>query len=159
MTAATSAPVGGGCLSTRKEVLAPVLTEGVRTRSSKNAAATPAAHNVLYDPPVRPAAREKPWMWRTRARHDRCPCGEWIATPPPSSRRQRQRRCRSHPSRGTGHAVAGGACSRPAPSTRSSPPSQGWRTPFSPECWRKKRATSPCGRRGPNSAHPPPQRG
>jgi hypothetical protein len=43
--------VGGGCLSTGEEVLAPILTEGVRTRPSKNAAAAPAAHDVLYDPP------------------------------------------------------------------------------------------------------------
>jgi hypothetical protein len=51
--------VGGGCLSTREEVLAPVLTEGVRTRPSKNAVAAPTAHDVLYDPSMRPAAQEK----------------------------------------------------------------------------------------------------
>jgi hypothetical protein len=48
---------------------------GVRTRPSKNAATTPTAYGVLYDPPVRPAAREKPWMWRTCAWRDRRPCG------------------------------------------------------------------------------------
>jgi hypothetical protein len=30
---------------------------GVRTRPSKNAAATPVAYGVLYDPPVRPVGR------------------------------------------------------------------------------------------------------
>jgi hypothetical protein len=56
MTAATSAPVGGGCLSTREEVLAPVLTTGVRTRPTKNAAAAPATYDVLYAPPPGAAA-------------------------------------------------------------------------------------------------------
>jgi hypothetical protein len=131
----------------------------VRTIPSKNATAAPAAYDVLYDPPVWPTAREKPWMWQTCARRDRRTCGGRTTTPRPSSRRQRWRRRRSHPSRGTGHAAAGDACSRPAPCTRSSPPSQGWRTPFSPECWRKKWAASPCGMQGPNSARPPPRRG
>jgi hypothetical protein len=51
MTTTTSAPVGG-CLSMREEVLAPVLTVGVRTRPSKNTAAAPApaVYDVLYDP-------------------------------------------------------------------------------------------------------------
>jgi hypothetical protein len=53
---------------------------GVRTRPSKNAAATSTAYDVLYDPPdgvgtVRPAARGTPRMWRTCARRDRRPCG------------------------------------------------------------------------------------
>jgi hypothetical protein len=34
-----------------EEVLAPVLTAGVRTRPSKNVAAAPTAYDVLYDPP------------------------------------------------------------------------------------------------------------
>jgi hypothetical protein len=46
-----------------REVLAPILTAGVRTRPSKNAATAPVAYDVLYGPPVRPPAREKPWMW------------------------------------------------------------------------------------------------
>jgi hypothetical protein len=104
---------------------------------------------------VRPAVREKPWMWRTCARRDRRPCGGRTATPQPSSRRQYRRRHQSHPGRGASHAAANGACSRPTPRSRSSPPPQGWWTPFSPECWRKKRAASPCGRRNPNSARPP----
>jgi hypothetical protein len=36
------------------------------------------------------------------------------------------RRHQSHPSQGARHAVADGACSRPAPRRRSSPPPQGW---------------------------------
>jgi hypothetical protein len=116
---------GRRCLSMREEVLAPVLTEGVRTRPSKNEAAAHAACDVLYDPPVWPVAREKPWMWQTCARRDHRPCGGGTTTSRPNGRRQRQRRRRSHPSRGTGHAVAGGACSRPVPRTRSSPPTQG----------------------------------
>jgi hypothetical protein len=59
---------------------------GVRTRPSKNAAATSTAYDVLYDPPdgvgtVRPVARETPRMWQTCARRDRRPCGRRIATP------------------------------------------------------------------------------
>jgi hypothetical protein len=53
----TSAPVGGGCLSTHKGVLAPVRPTGVRTRPSKNVAATAAAYDLLYGPPVRSAGR------------------------------------------------------------------------------------------------------
>jgi hypothetical protein len=125
-TAATSAPMGGSCLSTREEVLAPVLTAGVRTRPSKNAATAPAAYNVLYRPLVRPPVQEKPWMRWTYARRDHRPCGGRAATPQPNGRRQRRRRCRGHPSRGTGHAAANGTCSRPDPRTRSPPPPQGW---------------------------------
>jgi hypothetical protein len=67
--------MGGGCPSTRKEVLTPDLTEGVRTRPSKSAATTPTAYDVLYNPPVWPTAREKPWMWPTCARRNRRLCG------------------------------------------------------------------------------------
>jgi hypothetical protein len=56
-------PTNGGRPSASDEVLTPVLTAGVRTRPSKNAVAAPTAYDVLYDPPVRPAAREKPWVW------------------------------------------------------------------------------------------------
>jgi hypothetical protein len=59
----------------REEVLAHVLAAGVRTRPSKNAATTPVEYDVLYDPPVRPAAREKPWVWPTRVRRDCRSCG------------------------------------------------------------------------------------
>jgi hypothetical protein len=97
----------------REEVLAPVLTAEVRTRPSKNAVAAPTVYDVLYDPPVRPAAREKTWMWWTCTRRDRRPCGGRTATPRPNGRRQRRRRRRGHRSRGTGQVVAGGACSRP----------------------------------------------
>jgi hypothetical protein len=99
---------------------------GVRTRPSKNAVVAPAAYDVLYDPPVRPAAREKPWMWRACARRDRRPCGGWTATPRPSCRRQRRRRHQSHPGQGARHATSNDACSRPTPRSRSSPPPQGW---------------------------------
>jgi hypothetical protein len=119
-------PANGGRPSARKEVLAPVLTAGVRTRPSKNANAAPTAYDVLYDPPVRPPAREKPWMWRTCARRDRRLCGERTATPQPNGRRQRRRRRRGHPSRGTGHAAADNTRSWPVSRTRSSPPPQGW---------------------------------
>jgi hypothetical protein len=59
---------------------------GVRTRPSKNAAATSTAYNVLYDPPdgvgtVRPATWETPQMRKTCARRDRRPCGRRIAMP------------------------------------------------------------------------------
>jgi hypothetical protein len=45
----STVPANGGRPSARGEVLAPVLTTGVRTRPSKNAAA-PTAYDVLYDP-------------------------------------------------------------------------------------------------------------
>jgi hypothetical protein len=75
---------------------------------------------------VRPAAREKPWMWRTCARRDCRPCDGWTTTPRPGGRRQRRRPHQSHPGQGARHAAADGACSRPAPRSRSSPPPQGW---------------------------------
>jgi hypothetical protein len=102
----------GGRPSTRKEVLAPVLTAGVRTRPSKNAIAAPTAYDVLYDPPVRPAMREKSWVWPTCARRDRRSCGGRTATPRPSDRRQRRRRHQSHPGRGARHTAADGASDR-----------------------------------------------
>jgi hypothetical protein len=105
----SAVPVNGGRPSARKEVFAPVLTAGVRTRPSKNADAAPAAYDVLYDPPVRPTAREKSWMCSTRARRDHRPCGGRTATPHPSGRRQRQRRHQSRPGRGARHAAADGA--------------------------------------------------
>jgi hypothetical protein len=43
-------PANGGRPSARKEVLAPVLTAGVRTRPSKNTDAAPVAYDVLYRP-------------------------------------------------------------------------------------------------------------
>jgi hypothetical protein len=118
-------PANGGRPSAREEVLAPILTAGARTRPSKNADAAPAAYDVLYDPPVRPTRQEKPWMWPTCAWRDRHLCGGRTATPRSSSRRQRRRRHQSHPGRGARHAAADGACSRPAPHSQSSPPSQG----------------------------------
>jgi hypothetical protein len=99
----------GGRPSAREEVLAPVLTAGVRTRPSKNAATAPAEYDVLYDPPVRSAAREKPWVWPIRPRRDRRPCGGRTATSHPSGRRQRWRRHQSHLGRGARHAAADGA--------------------------------------------------
>ena len=69
----------------------------------------PAAYDVLYDLPVRPVAREKPWMWLTRARRDHRPCGGRATRLHPSGRRQRQRRHRSHPGRGARYAAADGA--------------------------------------------------
>jgi hypothetical protein len=39
------------------------------------------------------------------------------------------------------------AAVRLPPHAWRTPPPQGWRMPFSPECWRKKRATSPRGGR------------
>jgi hypothetical protein len=69
----------------------------------------PAAYDVLYDLPVRPVAREKPWMWPTRARRDRRPYGGRAATLRPSDRRQRRRRHQNHPGQGARHAAADGA--------------------------------------------------
>jgi hypothetical protein len=60
--------------------------------------------------------------------------------PDQSSRRQRRRRHQIHLGQGARHAAADGAYGRLAPRSRSSPPPQGWWTPFSPECWRKKRS-------------------
>jgi hypothetical protein len=101
--------MGGGYPSTHEEVLAPVLTTRVRTRPSKNAVAAPAAYDILYDPLGWPAVWEKPWMWPTRARRNRRPCGGRAATLCPNGKRQRRRRHQSHPGRGARHAVADGA--------------------------------------------------
>jgi hypothetical protein len=51
-----AAPANGSRPSVHKEVLAPVLATGVRTGPSKNADTAPTAYDVLYDPPVWPAA-------------------------------------------------------------------------------------------------------
>jgi hypothetical protein len=83
-----AAPANGGCPSTHKEVLTPVLATGVRTRLSRNTDTAPAAYDVLCNPPVRPVAREGPWTWPTCARCDRRPCGGRTATPQPCSRWQ-----------------------------------------------------------------------
>jgi hypothetical protein len=101
--------MGSGCTSAHEKVFAPVLTTEARTRPSKNAAAAPMADDALYDLPVRPVAREKPWMWPTRAWRDRRPCGGRAATLRPSGRRQRRRRHQSHPGWGARHAAADGA--------------------------------------------------
>jgi hypothetical protein len=105
----SAVPANGGCPGAHKEVLAPVLTTGVRTRPSKNAATAPAAYDVLYVPLVRPTMREKPWMWPTYARRNHRPCGGRAVTPRPSGRMQRRRRHQSHPGRGARHAAADGA--------------------------------------------------
>ena len=76
--------MGSGCTSVHEKVFAPVLTTEARTRPSKNAAAAPMAYDALYDLPVRPVAREKSWMWPTRAWRDRRPCGGRAATLRPS---------------------------------------------------------------------------
>jgi hypothetical protein len=101
-------PANGGRPSARREVLAPVLTAGVRTRPSKNAVIAPVAYDVLYVPPVQPAAREKPWMCLTYARLNRRPCGGRTATPHPSRRSQCWKWHQCHPGRGARHAAADG---------------------------------------------------
>jgi hypothetical protein len=53
-----AAPADGGRPSVHKEVLTLVLATGVRTRPSKDADTAPVAYDVLYSPPVRPAARK-----------------------------------------------------------------------------------------------------
>jgi hypothetical protein len=59
---------------------------GVRTRPSKNAAATSAAYDVLYNPlggvrAGRPVAQGMPRMRQTCTRRDRCPCDGRTAAP------------------------------------------------------------------------------
>jgi hypothetical protein len=66
-----AALVNGGRPSAHKEVLAPVLAMGVRTRPSRDVDAAPAAYDVLYDPSVWPAARDGSWTRPTCARRDR----------------------------------------------------------------------------------------
>jgi hypothetical protein len=83
-----AAPTNGGRPSAHKEVLAPVLAMGVRTGPSRNVDAAPAAYDALYDPPVWPTARDRPWTWPTYARRDRRPCGGRTATPRPGIRWQ-----------------------------------------------------------------------
>jgi hypothetical protein len=83
-----AAPANGGRPSVHKEVLTPVLATGVRTRPSRNADTAPVVYDVLYDPPVRPAAQEGSWTWPTYARRDHRSCGGRTATPRPGSRWQ-----------------------------------------------------------------------
>jgi hypothetical protein len=76
-TAATSAPAAYRRRRpppprTKRSSLLP--SYGVRTRPSKNAAATSAAYNALYDPLGRRRS-SAPWMRQTCARRDRRPCG------------------------------------------------------------------------------------
>jgi hypothetical protein len=114
---ASTVPASGGRASAHEEVFAPVLTAGVRTRPSKNAAPTRTAYDVLYDLPVRLVSQEKSWMWPTCAWRDRSPCGGRAATLRPSGRR----RCRRHqscPGRGARHAAANSVTD----SERLSPP-------------------------------------
>jgi hypothetical protein len=81
---------------------------GVTTRPSKNAAATPAAYDVLYDPPppVRPTGR-RPRGCGGPA-HDATVTRAVDGHPRPgqSGRRQRRRRRRSHPAQRARHAAA-----------------------------------------------------
>jgi hypothetical protein len=142
--ATTSAPMGSSCTSAHEEVFAPVLTTGVRTRPSKNAAPTRKVYDVLYDLPVRLEPREKPWMWPTRAWCDRCPCSGRATTLYPSGRRQHRRRHQSRPGRGARHAAADSATDGERPSP---PNTEGRSGPL------------PTWRWGPNSAHPSPQHG
>jgi hypothetical protein len=134
-------------------------SHGVRTRPSKNAAATPAAYDVLDSPPVRPVAQEKPWMWRTRAWRDLRSYGGRTVTPRPNGRRQRRRRRRGHPGQEPGTRQL----SAPAPGRPRIAEVRLLRVAgeplSSPECWRKKRAAGPRGRQNPGSTHLPPQRG
>jgi hypothetical protein len=45
-----AAPANDGCPNTHKEVLAPVVSAGVRTGPSRDANTAPAAYDVLYAP-------------------------------------------------------------------------------------------------------------
>jgi hypothetical protein len=105
-----------GRTSAHEEVFAPILTTGVRTRPSKNAAPTRMAYDVLYDLPVRLVPQEKPWMWPTRARRDRRPCDGRAATLRPSGRRLRRRWHQSRPGQGARHAAADSATDGEHPS-------------------------------------------
>jgi hypothetical protein len=113
----STVPANGGRTSAHEEVFALVLTTGVRTRPSKNAAPTHTTYDVLYDLPVWLVLQEKPWMWPTRARCDRCSCDGRAPTLRPSGRRRRRRRHQSHPGRGARHAAADSATDgeRPSP--------------------------------------------
>jgi hypothetical protein len=155
----SAVPANGGRPSAREEVLAPVLTAGVRTRPSKNAVAAPAAYDVLYRPSVRPPARRS---------HG---CGG----PTHGATVARAVDGQPRPNQTVGGSVGGGTeaiqagepgTQRPAAPVvgRSRIPEvhllrKAGERPSPPECWRKKRATSPRGRRDPNLAHPPPQCG
>jgi hypothetical protein len=73
-----TASANGGRLSAHEEVLTPILDPDT----------APAAYDVLRDLPVRPAAREGPWMWPACALRDCRPCGGRTATPRPGGRWQ-----------------------------------------------------------------------
>jgi hypothetical protein len=116
---------GGDLLCTRGQRLHQCARRGLRSRprygsegkTVKNAAAAPVAYDVLYSLPVQSEAREKPWMWSTRAQRHHRPCGGRAATLRPSGRMQRRRQCQSHPGREARHAAADSATDgeRPSP--------------------------------------------
>jgi hypothetical protein len=108
----SAVPANGGRTSAHEEVFVPVLTTGVRTRPSKNAAPTRTAYDVLYDLPVRLVPQEKPWVWPTSAWRDHRPCGGRTATLCPSGRR----RHRSRPGQEARHAAADSAIDGEHPS-------------------------------------------
>jgi hypothetical protein len=85
---ANATPANGSRPSAHRQVLTLVLATGARTRLSKNTNTTLTTYDVLCDPPVRPTAREGPWMWLTCVLRDHRPYGGWIATPRPGSRWQ-----------------------------------------------------------------------
>jgi hypothetical protein len=131
--------------STRTKGSSPLFRPtGVRTRPSKNVAATATTYDVLYSLPVQPEEREKPWMWSTCAQRHHRPYGGWAATLRPSGRMHRRRRCQCHPGREARHAAADSATD----GERPSPPDTEGRS-----------GSLPTRRWSLNSAHPPPQHG
>jgi hypothetical protein len=89
--------MGGDCPSTREEVLAFVLTAGVRTGPSKNTTTAPVAYDVLYDPWAAGGAGEAVDVADLRTTQP-SPVRWTDNQPHPGDRRQRQRRHQNHQS-------------------------------------------------------------
>jgi hypothetical protein len=116
----------GGRLTAHEEVLAPALLRSkdktieerschrrgvrrlVQPLGRRQSSAAGCVGNAMDAADLRTARPSPVWWTNSRA--------------PFGSGRRRQ----SHPSQGARHAAADGACSRPAPHSRSSPPPQGW---------------------------------
>lgn len=103
-------PANGGRPSARKEVLAPVLAAGVRTRPSKNTDVAPAAYDVLYRPlsaaagagkavdvADRRTVRPSPVRWTGSHAPTKRQEAASEATPRPSKPGNRARGVRRHP--------------------------------------------------------------
>jgi hypothetical protein len=110
-----TALVNSGCPKAHQQVLTPVLAEATLEHEHR-----PRGVRRAGQPSGAADGARKTWTWPARARHDR--------------RLDKGRKAAPYP----------GSNSSPSPHGWRKPP-QGWRMPFSPKRWGKKRVTGPRG--------------